>query len=204
MGLLVVTPNTGHVIDDAVAALHVAADSNDDLALIQLYRDAAEDHVSKYLKRALLSSVWDFTMDDFPYERSPYGDVGGRRGEIVPPLLPFISVSSLKYFDTEGVEQTVSTSDYIVDTGVKPGRVVPGPSFYWPSVQAQRANAVTLRFVAGYSSADSVPASIKAAVLLRMGTLYGNREDVVTGTSVTPLGRVIEQLLSPYVNRWST
>lgn len=204
MGLSVVTPNTGKVIDDGIAVLHCTVDSNDDISLVQLYRDAAEDQIAKYLKRALLTSVWDYTFDDFPCERSPYGYDHIRRGEIVPPLMPFTAVTSLKYFDADGSEQTMSSSDYIVDTSAKPGRVVPAPSVYWPTVQLDRINACTLRFSAGYADANAVPSSIKAAILLRLGTLYANREDIVTGTIVSPLGRVIEQLLSPYVNRWST
>lgn len=204
MGLSCVTPNNGKVIDDGIAVLHCTVDSNDDIALVQLYRDAAEDNIAKYLKRALLTSVWDYTFDDFPCERSPYGYDHIRKGEIVPPLMPFTAVSSLKYIDSDGTEQTISSSNYIVDTACKPGRVVPAANYSWPTVQVDRKNAVTLRFSAGYSSADVVPASIKAAILLRLGTLYANREDIVTGTIVSPLGRVIEQLLSPYVNRWST
>lgn len=204
MGLVLVTPNGGKVVDDTIAKLHCSVDSNDDIALLQLYRDAAEDNIAKYLKRALLLSTWDYSLDGFPCEQSPYGYDYVRRGEIVPPLMPFIGVTSLKYIDADGTEQTISSSDYIVDVGVKPGRVIPSASFSWPVVQTNRPNSVVLRFTAGWATAEAVPAAIKAAILLRLGTLYANREDTVVGTIVAPLGRVIEQLLSPYVNRWTT
>lgn len=199
MGLLLVTPSVGPVISDSIAKLHCSVDSDDDIALVQLYRDAAENDIQTYLRRALLNSTWDFTLDDFPID-----PLGFRKGEIVPPLMPFTGVVSLKYFDSEGTEQTMSGTLYQIDISSKPGRVTPAPSTSWPTVQSGKTNAVVLRFNAGYIDANNVPASIKSAILLRLRTLYDFRSDQVVSTQVLPLGRVLEQMLSPYINRWHT
>ena len=54
----------------------------------------------------------------------------------------------------------------------------------------------TVRFVAGYAS--GVPAPIKAAILLHVGTLYQNREQDADSWIPT---RAYEALLTPY-RRW--
>ena len=47
-------------------------------------------------------------------------------------------------------------------------------------------------------SAESIPASIKAAVLLILGTLFDNEADVVVGRSVAQLPLTAERLLQPW------
>ena len=49
----------------------------------------------------------------------------------------------------------------------------------------------------GYSE-ESIPASIKAAVLLILGTLFDNEADVVVGRSVAQLPLTAERLLQPW------
>lgn len=47
-------------------------------------------------------------------------------------------------------------------------------------------------------SAESLPASIKAAVLLTLGTLFDNEADVLVGRSVAQLPLTAEKLLQPW------
>jgi hypothetical protein len=73
----------------------------------------------------------------------------------------------------------------------------------WPTTIHQ-ANAVRIRFRAGYIDAansppiDSVDFPIKAAILLNLGNLYRNRETYVVGQAVSGLPWAAEQLLRPY------
>ena len=53
-------------------------------------------------------------------------------------------------------------------------------------------NAVTVRFVAGYTS---VPAGIKAAMKLLIGHWYKNREAVNVGNIVNVMPLAVESLL---------
>lgn len=81
---------------------------------------------------------------------------------------PLISVSSVKYYDDSNVLQTVSSGDYFVTAGLVPTiefkATASPPSLYL------RDDAIQLEYLAGYpgtdENADSVPASIKAAVLI--------------------------------------
>ena len=47
-------------------------------------------------------------------------------------------------------------------------------------------------------SAESLPASIRAAILLTLGTLFDNEADVVVGRSVEQLPLTAEKLLQPW------
>lgn len=47
-------------------------------------------------------------------------------------------------------------------------------------------------------SAESLPASIRAAILLILGTLFDNEADVVVGRSVAQLPLTVEKLLQPW------
>ena len=60
------------------------------------------------------------------------------------------------------------------------------------------AEDYTNRKLAQEFSAESIPASIKAAVLLILGTLFDNEADVVVGRSVAQLPLTAEKLLQPW------
>ena len=60
------------------------------------------------------------------------------------------------------------------------------------------AEDYTNRKLAQEFSAESIPASIKAAVLLILGTLFDNEADVVVGRSVAQLPLTAERLLHPW------
>ena len=94
----------------------------------------------------------------------------------------------------------MSSADYIVDTVAEPGRVYLKWDKSWPSVSLQVVNPIVVRFVAGYGVAGSnVPETIKQAILLLIGHLYENREDVVLD-NVQQLQMVfgVDALLSNY------
>lgn len=60
------------------------------------------------------------------------------------------------------------------------------------------AEDYTNRELAQEFSVESIPASIKAAVLLILGTLFDNEADVVVGRSVAQLPLTAERLLQPW------
>ena len=61
-------------------------------------------------------------------------------------------------------------------------------------------NALQINFTCGYGSASDVPAAIKQAMLLMIGHLFANRQDVVTGTQVNEVPQNSIDLLYPYRN----
>lgn len=147
--------------------------SNDDTFIGTLIA-AARDHAEQFTRRALVQQTWRLNMDDFP------------NFELRLDKPPVISVTSVKYYDIDNVQQTlVEGTDYTVDTYSEPGWLWPAVTG-WPTVYPDGINGVEIIFVAGYSNsgasplnyADRVPESIKAGILLHVGHLYEHRESV--------------------------
>lgn len=145
------------------AKLHLRVDINDEdqliTELIKVARASAEDH----LGRTMVSTSWRLTVDKF----SPALEL---------PNPPCISVSSVKYIDSTGTEQTLNPVEYLVDAVSEPAHIVPAVGRIWPETQ-DRINAVTVEYTAGYgSTAAAVPTPIKQWMLLAIGDMYANRE----------------------------
>ena len=86
---------------------------------------------------------------------------------------PVTSITSVKYVDESGIEQTLNSSLYYLDDYQNPCSVINAVGTEWPSTLGA-ANAVKVRYVVGSSTVD---ASVKAAILLLIGHLYFNRGD---------------------------
>ena len=163
----------------ARAKEHLRVDHSFDDAMISAMISGSRRFAEKFMGRAIITQTWELVIDSFP------------DNEIEIPLPPLQSVESIKYDDAGGLETTLSPSAYTVDNVSEPGWVVPIPSG-WPSNLFNGINAVRIRYVAGFTPsanspvdlADNVPASIKSAILLHVGSLYAQRESFVVGTTV--------------------
>ena len=167
---------------EAKLYLRVDSDSEDDLitALIK----AARLQVENKTYRMLISQTWDLILD-----KSDIGD-----GELLIYKQPITAISSVKYYDINNTEQTLSSTAYQTEVNSNPAKVniISMPSIY------NRLGAVTIRFVAGYANAGAVPQDIKQAMYFLIGHLYENRQAVVTGTQVNEMPMSVEYLLEPY------
>jgi len=127
---------------------------------------AARRYCERLQGRAYLEQTWDLTLKDFP---------GGDCIEIPRP--PLLSVTHLKYYGTGGTANTMTAANYYVDTDSEPGRLCLAYGEVWPSETLRPDNGVVVRFVAGYGSVQSlVPAEVKQALKLIIGTMYERRE----------------------------
>jgi uncharacterized phiE125 gp8 family phage protein len=194
MAIRLITPPAAEPITLTEAKAHLRVDHTEDDALISAIIEASRVYCEQYTGRAFVTQTWEEVIDLFP------------ENEIMIPLPPLQSVTSIKYDDGGGVEQTLSLTEYEVDTVSQPGWVVPATGG-WPSSVFEGINSVRIRFVAGYNPgtdspidlAANVPQSLKAAILLHVGQLYDQREDIVVGTIVNrvPTGG-IEHLLRQF------
>lgn len=173
MPIKLITAPTAEPITLDEAKLHCRVDHADEDALISSLIATAREAVEHITGRALMPQTLELALDDFD-------DV------IQLPRPPFASVTSVKYLDGNGVLQTLDTASYVVDSHSEPARLMPAYGTSWPSVRDQ-ANAVLIRYQAGYADAASVPSQIKSWMLLHIANLYANRESVVAGISVAPL-----------------
>jgi len=140
--------------------LRVDCDTDDDLitALIIASREWCED----FERRAYITQTITAKLDYLP-------DV------LLLPKPRLQSVTSIKYYDLSGVEQTLSSDLYDVDIYREPGQVVRGYNDSYPSMRSI-VNAVEIIYKAGYGdAAASVPDKTIAAIKLFAAHLYENR-----------------------------
>lgn len=167
----------------AEAKSHIRVDiAEDDLDIILLTK-AARLHSEMFTRRSFVTTTWKMTLDYFPHH-----------GIIRMPRPPLASVTSIKYVDTDGTQQTLAASEYAVDTQSEPGRITEAFGVSWPSTRVE-ANAVEIVFVAGFGLAVDVPEDIKHAIKLLVGHWYENREDVTINAFPRRLPMAAESLL---------
>lgn len=172
------------------AKAHLRVTAADDDTYITTLIIVARQWAENVTRRALITQTWDLFLDKFPSMLSP-----GSMIEV--PLPPLVSVTTVKYTDTDGVQQTLSASLYDVDINAERGRITPAYGEVWPSTRAEM-NAVEIRIVAGYGATAFVPVKIKQAMLLLIGHLYERREDTVVGVTPARVPQASEWLIADY------
>lgn len=179
-GLTIATKATEFPISLAQAKSQCRVDITDDDIYILGLVEGATELVQTITRRALITQTWDWVFDAFPSSR-----------ELIVPLPPLQSVTSVKYYDEDDTEATMSSDDYIVDTDTEPGRIVLRNDASWPSTTLRAARGVIMRFVAGYGDdEEDVPMPIRNAIKLIVGHYYENREATagVGNMQIIPMG----------------
>tara|TARA_R110001583_G_scaffold103161_2_gene250166 strand:+ start:953 stop:1534 length:582 start_codon:yes stop_codon:yes gene_type:complete len=111
---------------------------------------------------------------------------------------PVSAITHIKYYDSDDTEQTLSSSNYILDDVSKPARIGLAVDGTLPSL-SDRINAVHVKYTVGYGTASTdVPDGIKQAVLLTLGNWYENRQSVISGRTATELPLSSQYLLDQY------
>lgn len=186
---VIVTPpaELAVTLEEAKRHLKLLLESNEDDADVLLRLTAAIgylDGTTGVLGRALVTQTWRQDLSMFA-------------GPIRLPLSPAQSVTSVQYYDQAGAQQTLASSAYRFATDNRGPAIVLADGQSWPTT-AVRPDAVSVTFVAGYGGAAAVPASLKAAILLILGSLYEHREQVQIASGVTELPWGVESLIEPF------
>jgi uncharacterized phiE125 gp8 family phage protein len=204
MGYQLVTPPTGEPVGlaDAKAHLRVDAAVTDDDALITLLIGAVRQYAEQLTARSLITQQWRLVLDAFPGPSLmgvPAGVPFSLPGHAI--LLekgPVQGIDAITYTSPDGSTQTLAPEQYFADLSGTLVRITPPFGQIWP-ITLPQIGSVHVLFTAGYGSAADVPAGLVQWIKLRLGTLYENREDVVTGKNVKvdPLP-FVDRLLDPY------
>lgn len=164
----------------------ITFDADDTLLLG--YIAAAREHLETVTRKQFLTATWVLGFNTFPCDslwhyssyrhgrgpsyielpRSPLQQVVG------PPSYP-----SVTYTDSAGATQTLSTDVYGVDILSEPGRLYLKTGQSWPATLSNTPNAVQVQFVAGWTTPDRVPATLRQLILLMVAHWYENREATV-------------------------
>lgn len=204
MGYQLVTPPTAEpvALADAKAHLRVDAAVTEDDALITLMIAAVRQYAEQLTACSLLTQQWRLVLDAFPGPSLmgvPAGVPFSLPGHAI--LLekgPVQSIDAIIYTAMDGNDQTLAPQTYVADLSGTLVRITPRFGQIWP-ITLPQIGSVQVFFTAGYGSAADVPAGLVQWIKLRLGTLYDNREDVVTGKNVKvdPLP-FVDRLLDPY------
>lgn len=159
----VVTAVTTEPVTTAEAKLHCKVDHSEDDTLIATLITAAREFAEHRTGRAFAAQTLEMALDEFPDDSD--------EDWIDLDLPPVASVTHIKYTDTSGVEQTVSSGDYALSLYGEARRVDPAYSVTWPLTQ-DIPNAVRIRYVTGYTA---LPKAAKQGLLLVICHFYEKR-----------------------------
>lgn len=180
------TVSTGPALEPvtlAEAKAHLRVDHNEEdsliAGLITAARRKAEQETGRCLTAQTIKAYWDAWPASNTLEL---------------PLYPVYSVTSVKYLDETGTLQTWASANYTVDSIGMSCRIVLNPDADAPQA-GKYPNAIQVEYVAGDSTAATVPQEIKQAILLGVGLLYEYRVDMKINDN-TPGVRSMGWLLS--------
>ena len=189
MPLQLVTPPAGEPVSLAEAKQHLRVDGGDDDLLIGSLISAARQAAETKTGRQLITARWKLVLDAFPgpsLMQSATGASFSLPGHaILLAKCPVQSVVSIEYMDMNGATHVMPASDYVLDAACEPARITPVFGKTWPPTLPQMG-AVSVTFDAGYGAASAVPEGLKSWIKLRVGSLYGHREEM----SVLSRGRI--------------
>lgn len=164
---------------------HCGVEGYDDYdGLLVTLRDRATDAVGKRCKRQVMSATFTATMDSFP-------------AEILLEIVPATSISSVAYTDEAGDAQTLTAvTDYQTDLSSldEPAWIKPASGTSWPTTMVDIYGAVVVTFLAGYTTAASVPDTIKHEISMLVAHWFSQREGVIVGSIASDIPAGLEML----------
>lgn len=153
-------------LEDARTHLRITDTASD--AEIQRLIKAARNHVQNLCGRKLITQTLVQRLDKWPSNNK----------DLLLDSPPVQSVTSVKYLDTNGDQQTWSADDYTVDIYATPARLRPVYGEMWPTIRATN-NTIEITYIVGYGEdPGDVPADLVHAMLLLIGGLYEYQESI--------------------------
>ena len=179
-------------LTEVKAALDIGYTAKDDL--LNGLIDAATSYLDGWtgiLGRCLVEQTWRQDFDSF-FACMPL------------PLLPVLSATSVKYYDSDGAEQTVDPASYSVQANDLGSFVRFIDAFSAPGLRADQP-AVSVTYKAGYANGgtdpsftSTVPAAIKQAMFLMIRQWFDNPSNAAVGVTVASMPMAVDALLAPY------
>jgi uncharacterized phiE125 gp8 family phage protein len=175
----------------ADAKAHLRVDQNNEDGPIGDMLAAAIDEAARYTSRAINQQTYRQQWYRWPDQPCELLEL---------QVAPVKSVTSIKYLDASGDEQTLAGSNYTWHRTDRGATIDFIASITFPTLHETEKPAVFVDFVAGYevgaSDAELLPPpAIKQAVMMTVGHFYANREAVTTGKVPMVMPRGAEHLL---------
>ena len=186
-GLKLLTPAAELCVSLGELREHVgySDDNHDHDAKLYACAADAEDYCQKFTGRQFVSATWQLSLDRWPARRMNL------------PRAPLASVTSVKYLDPDGVEQTWGAANYRVIDTTEPGYIVPEFDIVYPAIRPIE-DAIKIAFVAGYGEPVQVPEMLRNAVLLLAQQRFDFPAPTTTGAAVLDVPWSIRSILEMY------
>lgn len=209
-GLQLVSAPESEPVSLVEAKLHLRVDFSDEDDLILGLISAAREVVEGKLRRAVFQQTYKLSLDQFPYPTGTLTRSPKQRENYLFPSIYFAdyalelprtkvtSLESITFQDMTGETVPLPEDRYAIDLNSEPARIVPANGGTWPYINSYSPGSIKITFKAGEWDADTVPASVKQAMLLLIGHWYSNRE-AVTDKPMTTLPMAVECLLQRWV-----
>lgn len=151
-------------LEDVKAHLRIEHDLDDDL--LESYIKSAREQAESRLQRTIITTTLEVVFPRF-YDSMPLR------------LGPVKEIVSVKYHDTQGVEQTLPDTEYRLRARRLIAQLLPAHGKQFPATICD-PEAVVVTYKAGMADdAADVPESIKQWIMLTVGQWYENREAAV-------------------------
>jgi uncharacterized phiE125 gp8 family phage protein len=187
MALVLTSGPAAEPVTLAEAKVHMRVDGDAEDTLISSLIITSRLHIEAALGLAFITQSWSYFLDAWPAAR-----------DVKLPLRPVQSIAAVRLYAADESLQTISADTYVLDGAGTPARLVRHGGTVWP-VPGKSSNGIEIAFVAGYgSTASSVPAPIRQAILLLVAHWYEHREPVELGTPGVPVPPMVSELLLPY------
>lgn len=202
---VLITPPASLPVTLDEAKLHLRVDGADDDTLIAALLQAAVSHLDGWtgvLGRCLVEQTWRVDFDAFD-----------RCARI--PVWPVIEIKSVTWRNETGQVSTIADSNYALRSDERGAYVHWDKAYSFPTGLYESA-AVSVTVKAGYpttppvqadpeaeppveavAAVSTVPAALKVAILLLVGTWFDNREAAVAG-GVSELPFAVDALTAPF------
>lgn len=179
-------------IAEVKTQLGILADETGSDAIIARRITEARQWAEDYMQRALITQTQEIRLNEFPHF------CGFAKDVIKLPFPNLLTVVSVKYIDVNGTEQTLSASDYVLDTYNLIGGIRPAYGVSWPYPRDE-INAVRIQYTCGYGATSaSVPALIKEGLLLLVGHWMNFQPNSENGGSIFRVPFAIRDIFDKY------
>lgn len=176
--------------------IHSKEDALLEDAIVEAYDWLAGEN--GWLNRSVLTTSWKLTLPMFGKQvsRLSYGRpvyVWEQSSSIVLPRPPLVTVTSIKYL-VDGVQTTLATDQYVVDTSGLHGVVHLADGEDWPDDVDTHPEAVEIIFSAGYGTGAEVAAAhpgIVRGLKTLAGDYFKHREDTFTDIRMVEIDRKV-------------
>ena len=150
-------------VGEAKLHAHIVQTAED--ALIRSYIAAARQAAEDYMQRGLFTQTWKAVFDQFA------------ESMWLPMAAPLQGVTTVQYYDSFGVLQTLASTYYDVDTVCRPGRITRAANQFFPATHPDRqAGRVIVTYDVGWSSTADIPERIKQGIRMYVSYLEADRE----------------------------